>query len=128
MPALVETFGGVAPELLGMLRQAAGFRMNRLTKAEYAETTWSARNWLTFVSQRFAVAVQRSMAEEIGKALIENRNMVDKMKNFKPAFTKCLLKSDTTKKVVLESIKEAAKHAAEKQKQYFYYLVTSKGR
>ena len=52
-----------------MLRQAAGFRMNRLTKAEYAETTWSARNWLTFVSQRFAVAVQRSMAEEIGKAL-----------------------------------------------------------
>ena len=69
VPALVETFGGVAPELLGLLREAAGLRMNRLTKAEYAETTWSARNWLTFVSQRFAVAVQRSMAEEIAKAL-----------------------------------------------------------
>ena len=69
VPALIETFGGVAPELMGMLQQAAWFRMNRLSKTEYGETTWSARNWLTFVQQRISVAVQRSVAWEIAQAL-----------------------------------------------------------
>ena len=69
VPALIETFGGVAPELMGMLQQAAWFRMNRLSKTEYGETTWSARNWLTFVQQRISVAVQRSVAREIAQAL-----------------------------------------------------------
>ena len=67
--ALVESFGGVGPELYKFLVGAAMTRQNKLTKGEYDETTWAARTWLSFVGQRLSVAVQLAMAGEIAQAL-----------------------------------------------------------
>ena len=57
------------PELLELLRGAAEFKMNRLSAAEYDETTWSARTWLTFAMQRISVAVHKAVAKELSDAL-----------------------------------------------------------
>ena len=68
-PLLVETFGSFGPELLELLRGAAEFKMNKLSAAEYDETTWSARTWLTFAMQRISVAVHKAVAKELSDAL-----------------------------------------------------------
>ena len=49
----------------------ASFRLpeNKLTSSEYDETTWSARTWLSFVSQRLSVATQLAAAQEVAEAL-----------------------------------------------------------
>ena len=69
IPLLLETFGGFGPELMELLREAAEFRKNKLTAREYDETTWSARSWLSFVTQRISVALHRAAAREVGQAL-----------------------------------------------------------
>eukprot|EP00964_Phaeocystis_antarctica_P009016 scaffold4882_cov70-Phaeocystis_antarctica.AAC.6 len=51
------------------LRTAAEWRKNKLTASEYDETTWSARTWMAFVTQRLSVAAQLSMAQEVAEAL-----------------------------------------------------------
>ena len=66
---LVETFGGLGPELLELLRSAAEFKSNKLSEGEYSETTWAARTWLTFVLQRISVAVHKAVAKEVSEAL-----------------------------------------------------------
>ena len=48
---------------------AAEWRKNKLTASEYDETTWSARTWMAFVTQRLSVASQLSMAQEAAEAL-----------------------------------------------------------
>ena len=63
------SFGGFGPELLELLRGAAEFKMNKLSAAEYDETTWSARTWLTFAMQRISVAVHKAVAKELSDAL-----------------------------------------------------------
>ena len=45
------------------------WRQNKLTSSEYDETTWSARTWLSFVSQRLSVATQLAAAQEVAEAL-----------------------------------------------------------
>ena len=40
-----------------------------LTASEYDETTWSARTWMAFTTQRLSVAVQYSAAQEVAEAL-----------------------------------------------------------
>ena len=65
----MATFGGFGPELLELLRGAAEFKMNKLSAAEYDETTWSARTWLTFAMQRISVAVHKAVAKELSDAL-----------------------------------------------------------
>ena len=45
------------------------YRSNKLTAAEYDETTWSARTWLSFVYQRLSVAVHKAVAREVQLAL-----------------------------------------------------------
>ena len=69
VPLLVETFGGCAPPLMSALQRAADWRQNKLTSSEYDETTWSARTWLSFVSQRLSVATQLAAAQEVAEAL-----------------------------------------------------------
>ena len=66
---LCETLGAFGPELLGVLKQAAEYRSNKLTAGEYLETTWSARSWLSFAMQRISVALHRAASMEIGRAL-----------------------------------------------------------
>ena len=59
---LVETFGGLGSGLRALLKRAADDRANRLTAGEYDETTWAARNWLTFARQRISVAAHRAVS------------------------------------------------------------------
>ena len=45
------------------------WRANKLTASECDGTTWSARTWTAFATQRLSVAVQRSAAQEVAEAL-----------------------------------------------------------
>ena len=45
------------------------WRKNKLTASEYDETTWSARTWMPFVTQRLSVVSQLPMAQEAALAL-----------------------------------------------------------
>ena len=65
----METFGGFSPEVVSTLREAAEWRKNKLASSEYDETTWAARTWTSFVSQRISVAAQLAMAQEAVEAL-----------------------------------------------------------
>ena len=69
VPLLLETFGGFSPEVVSTLREAAEWRKNKLASSEYDETTWAARTWTSFVSQRISVAAQLAMAQEAAEAL-----------------------------------------------------------
>ena len=68
-PLLVEPFGGLGADLVGVLRAAAAWRADKLEGSEYDETTWAARSWTTFATQRISVAVHYSAAFEIANAL-----------------------------------------------------------
>ena len=52
-----------------LLRDLAEERQNRLNKAKYERTTWAARTWLSFSSQKLSVALHRAAALEIAHAL-----------------------------------------------------------
>ena len=54
-----SSFGGLGTHLVRLLQEAAEHRNNQLTAAEYDETTWAARTWLTFVHHRLSVAVHK---------------------------------------------------------------------
>ena len=69
VPLLLETFGGFSPEVVTLLREAAEWRKNKLASSEYDETTWAARTWTSFTSQRISVAAQLAMAQEAAEAL-----------------------------------------------------------
>ena len=62
-------FGGFGQELRALLDEAVDMRQNRLNREEYDETTWSARNFRTFVKQRVSVAVHTAAASEVRDAL-----------------------------------------------------------
>ena len=66
---LVETFGGLGPALANLLVEAAEVRRNKLTRGEYDEASWATRTWKALAVHRLSVAVQRSVAWEIAKAL-----------------------------------------------------------
>ena len=68
-PLLIEVFGGLGRELVGALREAAAWRADKLQASEYDETTWAARTWTTFTTQRISVAAHYSAAFEIANAL-----------------------------------------------------------
>ena len=58
-----ETLGGFSAEVVELLHD------NKLTPAEYEETTWSARSWTTFAAQKISVALHYAAAFEISMAL-----------------------------------------------------------
>ena len=60
---------GFSPEVVTLLREAAEWRKNKLASSEYDETTWAARTFNSFVSQRISVAAQLAMAQEAAEAL-----------------------------------------------------------
>ena len=66
---LVETFGGLGPELRDWLARLADERANKLNKREYDDTTWAARTWRSYAVQQISIAVQRTVCMEIAHAL-----------------------------------------------------------
>ena len=63
----VNLFGGKQATLtLCHLAKGAEWRANKLSASEYDETTWSARTFMAFTTQRLSVAVQYSAAQEEG--------------------------------------------------------------
>ena len=66
----VNLFGGKQATLtLCHLAKGAEWRANKLSASEYDETTWSARTFMAFTTQRLSVAVQYSAAQEVAEAL-----------------------------------------------------------
>ena len=68
---LFSVFGGFSPAVCTLLNQGlrGARRQNRLQKAEYDATTWSARTWLSFSVQKLSVALHRAAAFEVVHAL-----------------------------------------------------------
>ena len=66
---LFETLGGFSPDVCRLLKELAEERDNRLSKAEYDDTTWAARTWMSWAAQQLSVAVQLAAAEEMAHAL-----------------------------------------------------------
>ena len=66
---LFSVFGGFSPAVCTLLKDCAERRQNRLQKAEYDATTWSARTWLSFSVQKLSVALHRAAAFEVVHAL-----------------------------------------------------------
>ena len=67
---LVEVWGGLDANVVGLVREAAEQRQNRLTHAEFErEATWATRKYVPFVMQRISIAVQIAAASEIRQAL-----------------------------------------------------------
>ena len=69
LPLLFETFGGFASGVVHLLKRAAAEVENRLTSAQYDETTWSARTWMSFATQQLSVAVHRAAMWELAGAV-----------------------------------------------------------
>ena len=67
---LFETLGGFGDEVFELIKRAAAEVSNRLTKTQYDETTWSARTWMAFMTQRISVALHTEVAHEA--ALVYN--------------------------------------------------------
>ena len=61
--------GGLGPEMVGLLKECAEQRGNKLDKHEYDDTTWAARSWMSFNIQKLSVAIHRTLALELARAL-----------------------------------------------------------
>ena len=72
-PLLFETFGGFGPDVVRLLRLAADTRGNKLRGSEYDATTWAARTWLSYATQRLACALARAVAWELATAMEPTR-------------------------------------------------------
>ena len=66
---LFEVWGGWSPAVMDLWWQTVAERGDKLRRAEYDDTTWAARTWLSFSTQRLSVAIHRAAALEIGRAL-----------------------------------------------------------
>ena len=66
---LFETFGGAGEGVVHLLSLLANEVSNRLSHAQYDQTSWSARNWRTYQTQRLSVALQLAAAGEIAREL-----------------------------------------------------------
>ena len=64
-----ETFGGFGPESVAFVEELSHAVSNKLRKHEFDETTWAARTWCTFTTQKLSVALHRAVAGEIASAL-----------------------------------------------------------
>ena len=73
---LFSTFGGFSPEVIELLQQAAKERGERLRGDEYDDTTWSARSWTVYASQRLSCALMRAVAFELAHALSRSHRRV----------------------------------------------------
>ena len=52
-----------------LLRKLSDEVSNRLSHAQYDQTSWSARNWRTYQTQRLSVVLQLGAVEEIMREL-----------------------------------------------------------
>ena len=66
---LFETFGGMGPDVVELVRRAAVDRGNKLRGSEYDDTTWAARSWTSFTMQRLSVKLMRAVAWELATAM-----------------------------------------------------------
>ena len=57
---LFETFGGCGKGVLHLLRLLGEEVQNRLSHAQYDQTSWSARYWRTYQTQPLSVVLARA--------------------------------------------------------------------
>ena len=65
--ALANAVDGVLGERGVVLGDAARHVRDKLTSAQYEETTWAARKWTPFAVQQISVALQRELAWAVGR-------------------------------------------------------------
>ena len=66
---LFETFGGFGPDVMKLLKYGARCVGNKLSRGQYDETTWGARTWTAFQTQRLSVKLHKAVAFEINNEL-----------------------------------------------------------
>jgi hypothetical protein len=66
---LFETFGGAGDGAMRLLDKLADEVNNRLSHTQYDQTSWSARNWRTYQTQRLSVVLQLEAVGEIAREL-----------------------------------------------------------
>jgi len=69
VPLLFETFGGFGPDVVKLIYEFSERVNNKLNSEQYAHTTWSARSWRSFQTQRISIALQKAVAHQIGTEL-----------------------------------------------------------
>lgn len=62
---LFETLGGFSPDVVKWLRYTAHAVHNKLSRTQYDETTWGARTWMSFQTQRLSVCLHKAVAFEL---------------------------------------------------------------
>ena len=69
---LFETFGGFGPGVMKLLHELADHVHNKLSHAQYDQTSWGARSWMAYqchrLSVRLHVAAAFELAAELGMA------------------------------------------------------------
>ena len=55
--------------MMRLLRKLSDEISNRLSHTQYDQTSWSARNWRTYQTQRLSVVLQLAAVEEIMREL-----------------------------------------------------------
>ena len=58
----IETFDGFSPDVVTWLRYAAHAVHNKLSRTQYGETTWRARTWMPFQTQRLSACPHKAVA------------------------------------------------------------------
>ena len=66
---LFETMGGFGPGVERLLHCLADAVENRLSPEQYDLTTWSARNWMAYQSQRLSVRLHTAVAHQIRREM-----------------------------------------------------------
>ena len=69
VPLLFETYGGFGPDVVNVIYEFSARVDNKLNSEQYANTTWSARSWRSFQTQRISVALHKAVAYQIATEL-----------------------------------------------------------
>jgi hypothetical protein len=60
------TYGGFGPEAVKFINGLAKHVDNKLNSPQYEETTWSARSWVAFQTQKLSVKLHRAVSWQVG--------------------------------------------------------------
>ena len=66
---LFETYGGYGPGTMRLLYQLAAEVGGKLSAAQFEQTSWSARTWLSYSCQKISIALHLATAHEIASEL-----------------------------------------------------------
>ena len=66
---LFETFGGFGPGVMKLLHELKDHVHNKLSHAQYDQTSWGARSWMSYQCHRLSVRLHMAAAYELAAEL-----------------------------------------------------------